>query len=232
MAKKLLCVIALMITLVCVLASCGHKHEFGEWETAQEATCSNAGSRKRYCNCGEIQTEALLKKDHKIEEGMCSDCKEIFDPYKALIRIIKTEGEKSESSNDYSFPKNEYIGNGAKTFINYDADSDKLSVISASESILFSMDINPSESKQIVDMIVQISSKTYYSTGYIYNNTFDMESSTVHGFSTNAPDYLFSNMNNLATVNTKIALDNLSNIIKIAHESLTLKTIGFEKFSN
>lgn len=232
MVKKILCVITLLALFACTLTSCLHKHEFGEWEITEEATCINAGSRTRYCNCGGSQRELISQKEHKSEEGICPECKKIFDPYKALLYIVKTEGEKSESSNTYTFPKTDYIGNGAKTFLSYNADSDKLSVMSATEEIILNIDIDPTKNKQDVTMIVQLDSDTYYFMGYIYADTFDMQNSTAYKTSTNAPSYLSSSMNDLATINVKITLDNLSKIIKLAHESFTVKTVGFEKFEN
>ena len=68
MAKKLLCVITLMLALVCVLASCGHEHNFGEWETTKDATCKESGTEERYCDCGETQTRDVAKIEHEYGE--------------------------------------------------------------------------------------------------------------------------------------------------------------------
>ena len=68
MAKKLLCVIVLMLALVCVLASCGHEHNWSEWETTTEATCTAEGTKERYClECDEknVETIPTNKKIHK-----------------------------------------------------------------------------------------------------------------------------------------------------------------------
>ena len=71
MAKKFLCVIVLMIALVCVLASCGHEHAWGEWQTTKEATCTAEGSRIRICadeKCNEVETETICAKGHSFGE--------------------------------------------------------------------------------------------------------------------------------------------------------------------
>ncbi len=69
MARKILFVIALLLTFVCLLASCGtHTHEYGEWQTIDEATCTEDGTRERYCSCGEKQITPLSKMGHSYGE--------------------------------------------------------------------------------------------------------------------------------------------------------------------
>lgn len=46
-----------------------HEHSFGAWETTKEATCVTTGSRTRTCECGETETEELMKTDHNWDEG-------------------------------------------------------------------------------------------------------------------------------------------------------------------
>ena len=68
MAKKLLCVIVLVLALTCALASCGHKHNWSEWETITEATCKAEGTKERYClECDEkiVETIPTNKKIHQ-----------------------------------------------------------------------------------------------------------------------------------------------------------------------
>ena len=66
MAKKILCIGALVIMLVCILVACGggdeppsHTHSYGEWETVKAATCTEEGSKERSCSCGDKQTEKI-----------------------------------------------------------------------------------------------------------------------------------------------------------------------------
>lgn len=47
-----------------------HQHVFGEWETTKPATCVTTGTRTRTCTeCGETETEDLMKTDHNWDEG-------------------------------------------------------------------------------------------------------------------------------------------------------------------
>ena len=59
MAKKILCIIVLVLTLICVFTSCGHKHQWSEWETTKEATSKEEGIETRNCSCGEKETRAI-----------------------------------------------------------------------------------------------------------------------------------------------------------------------------
>ena len=45
-----------------------HVHSFGEWETVKHATCTEEGSKKRDCACGEIQTAAIAAMGHSYGE--------------------------------------------------------------------------------------------------------------------------------------------------------------------
>ena len=82
MIKKILCIITLILTIVCVFVSCDdikndasntpekttHTHAFGEWKNTEEATCTTKGSKERYCSCGEKQTETIAVKGHTYGE--------------------------------------------------------------------------------------------------------------------------------------------------------------------
>lgn len=88
MAKKILCIIVVMLALVSVLASCvfpnnaglntpenpSHTHTYGEWETTKTATCTADGTKERYCSCGEKQTATIAKAEHTYVDGVCSSC--------------------------------------------------------------------------------------------------------------------------------------------------------------
>lgn len=47
-----------------------HIHEFGEWVTTKEATCTQNGNRKRTCPCGEVEEETLLERKPHAETAM------------------------------------------------------------------------------------------------------------------------------------------------------------------
>jgi len=75
MSKKLLLIIALMLTLVFVFASCdnaatpsdtpsdtpSHTHSYSEWTIVKEATCTSEGIQERTCACGEKETKNYTK---------------------------------------------------------------------------------------------------------------------------------------------------------------------------
>ena len=69
MAKKLLCVVVLMLALVCAFAACAnddggnHTHAYGEWEIIQDPTCYYEGLEMRYCSCGESESNTLPTTD-------------------------------------------------------------------------------------------------------------------------------------------------------------------------
>ncbi len=64
--KKILITIATVIAMLCVLAlaGCEHEHEWGEWKTAKEPTCTETGVEERACKCGEKETKEIKKLDH------------------------------------------------------------------------------------------------------------------------------------------------------------------------
>ena len=80
MTKKILCVAALMLAIICLFVSCGekHEHEFGEWFPISDSTCTKKGMEKRSCKCGEYETREsdLLEHSYKewetIQEATCS----------------------------------------------------------------------------------------------------------------------------------------------------------------
>ena len=66
--KKIL--LTLFITLICIftLSACdinpqqpdnSHVHNFGEWETVKEATCTISGEEERSCTCGKKETKRI-----------------------------------------------------------------------------------------------------------------------------------------------------------------------------
>lgn len=84
MTKKLLLVIAFIITLGCILTSCNndvqqpapsqttqqntyvsqnpsHTHSLGEWTVVREATCTQEGLQERVCSCGYKETKSIEK---------------------------------------------------------------------------------------------------------------------------------------------------------------------------
>ena len=93
MAKKILCVIVLMIALVCVLASCGHEHEWSEWQTIKEATCTIDGLSERVCECGEKETQVITA-GHNFVAANCTTPKK-------CTKCAYTEGSALGHSFEY-----------------------------------------------------------------------------------------------------------------------------------
>lgn len=48
-------------------------HSFGEWETTKEASCTEAGSEKRECACGAVETRAISMLAHDFDEEYTID---------------------------------------------------------------------------------------------------------------------------------------------------------------
>ena len=69
MKKRILIILAITLTLVLCLASCGEKthtvHTFGEWVVDTEATCTANGSQSQTCTeCGEVKTQTIPSTGH------------------------------------------------------------------------------------------------------------------------------------------------------------------------
>ena len=80
-------------------------HDWSEWETVEEATCTETGLRKRECGrCGEVETETVAAKGHTpiTEAGIaptctesgwtehiyCGVCEEVLEPYQTEIPAL------------------------------------------------------------------------------------------------------------------------------------------------
>ena len=85
MLKKRLCIVALLLAVVFLLASCNngditpntsensaHTHTYGEWEIQKAANCTEEGIKERYCSCGEKQTAKIAKTEHNYVDGICA----------------------------------------------------------------------------------------------------------------------------------------------------------------
>ncbi|MBQ1942400.1 MAG: hypothetical protein II368_01990, partial [Clostridia bacterium] len=72
--KKLFLTISTLtfIFIAFTLLSCGETtcdHEFGEWETVVEASCSKKGQEKRTCSYGHTETRSIAKEPHAFYTG-------------------------------------------------------------------------------------------------------------------------------------------------------------------
>ncbi len=115
MTKKILRIIALMLTLVCVLTACGHTHSYGEWEISEEATCEKEGILMQKCSCGDYLTKTTPKiAEHTFSNGNCTICN--FSVVTAVGDIIKESPDqyklgsyiKAFSCSDFSPKEDSY----------------------------------------------------------------------------------------------------------------------------
>ena len=109
-------IVAVAILLVVLLGG-AHKHEFGEWETIQSLTCTENGTKERYCSCGEKETQIVSAIGHDsgewvtVAEPTCTSvgsrtatCKKCMDVRSEMISatghnyvlISKTESNCTE----------------------------------------------------------------------------------------------------------------------------------------
>ncbi len=91
MKKIALLLMALCLTAILMMASCGetetppadtgseetkepHKHSYGEWVTELEPSCTEDGKRTRACSCGDVQEEVIEKTAHSYKNYVCTVC--------------------------------------------------------------------------------------------------------------------------------------------------------------
>ncbi len=102
MSKKLLLVVAFMLTLVFVLASCNnitHTHTYGEWTTIKDATCTSEGIQERTCDCGEKETKTFTK-DNNHTQLVSKINNANFELSYSELYSIYTESAKHKSENN------------------------------------------------------------------------------------------------------------------------------------
>lgn len=61
--------ILLLICITISLVSCGHEHQWSEWQTSKNPTCTEDGCNTRVCDdCGETQTTTISATGHSFGE--------------------------------------------------------------------------------------------------------------------------------------------------------------------
>ena len=77
----------LILCMLLALSSCSlfHKHEYGEWTTFRNATCTTEGTKQRTCSCGEKERLPIEPLGHSWQEATCTSPKK-------CARCGKTEG--------------------------------------------------------------------------------------------------------------------------------------------
>ena len=71
-------VASLILVLVFALAGCEHEHEWGEWKTTKEPTCTEKGVQERVCKCGEKETKDVEALGHTevVDAAVAPSCTE------------------------------------------------------------------------------------------------------------------------------------------------------------
>ncbi len=95
--KRLLCAAAAAVLCLCALTGCKasggggrsflretpassaeekHTHEYGDWVTVVEPTCTEPGEEERTCSCGKTKERAVPALGHTTQSGICTRCGE------------------------------------------------------------------------------------------------------------------------------------------------------------
>ena len=72
----LVIVLLAMFVVSCLALTACHSCEFGEWEVAKNATCTQEGIKERFCSCGEKQTTTIPSTGHTevVDSAVAPDC--------------------------------------------------------------------------------------------------------------------------------------------------------------
>lgn len=117
--KKILLICTLLLAIVLSFAACGgnnnppsnegndnetpaHTHSFGEWDVNVKPTCTENGTKVRYCSCGEKQSETVAMLGHTpadavIEDKIDATC-EADGSYNEVVRCSTCDEKLSETS--------------------------------------------------------------------------------------------------------------------------------------
>lgn len=113
--KKAPIICMLLLAIVLLFAACGgndnplsnnegnnneapvHTHSFSEWDTTVNPTCTEDGTKVRYCSCGEKQSETVVMLGHTPADAVIEDkvdaTYEANGSYNEVVRCV-TCGEK------------------------------------------------------------------------------------------------------------------------------------------
>ena len=100
--KSIVILILVFVFALGTLCAC-HEHEFGEWKTTLEPTCTANGEKQKECACGEKQTETIPATGHEeqilpaieatctetglTEGSQCSNCNKILVGQSQILSI-------------------------------------------------------------------------------------------------------------------------------------------------
>ena len=104
--KKTLLICMLLLAITFSPAACGndatHTHSFGEWEVTIKPTCTENGTKVRYCLCGEKQTEIVISLGHTPADAVIEDkvdaTYESDGSYNEVVRCSTCNEKLSETS--------------------------------------------------------------------------------------------------------------------------------------
>ena len=103
--KKVILLIMVMLVALLAFTACQentpeHTHSFGEWSVTKNPTCTEDGTKARYCDCGEKQNDTVPSIGHNFVDGICSECgieKENTCKHSNLQILAKVEATCSEN---------------------------------------------------------------------------------------------------------------------------------------
>ena len=193
-----------------------------EYETSP--TCDMAGTTCYRCRyCGHMDYRHYDKLGHAEENGVCTGCGEVIDPYKALRYVVKNKGTLSDDS--YMLSK-EFTDNDSKSWISVDIEDEKIAFGYADDDLILVIYVSPTNSKQDIMLVYALGGQAYYSQGYIYKSV-DLDNLTLYDFSSSIPSEAYSSMKELAEIMTGKALRNISRILKETDPAISMKSLGF-----
>jgi len=224
-SSKLFVVTAFFLSLIMILSSCSffHKHSYDEWKTYIEPTCTGGGRQSRQCSCGNVEMRNIPELGHNIVEGMCTNCKMIFDAQQALIHYVKTNGTKSDSGNKYSISMN-VAGDDHKQILRFDADSSNLEFIETSASTITQVIVNPNDSYQTIGLVFTVSGSVYYASASIYASSFDVYNPIIFSYTSDAP----ISLRELLTATTASLLHNFITVLEKTETGITMDMLNFK----
>ncbi len=73
-----------------------HTHEYGEWATVVEPTCTEPGEEERSCSCGKTKERSVPALGHTTQSGVCSRCGENIGEWEIRNYIDEFENPTGE----------------------------------------------------------------------------------------------------------------------------------------
>lgn len=93
-----------------------HVHSYTESIT-KEPTCTEAGEKTYTCVCGDSYTETIPAKGHNYEDGTCTDCGAVEDPYAVAPANAQLDWVYKLNETDGTITLNYYIGSKTNVIV-------------------------------------------------------------------------------------------------------------------